>query len=71
MKDIAEQRGIKALVEDRVEKEVGLTQMSEAARVKTQWEKCTMDNTMVKKAGMVLTKQQEEALAQPSLKMFL
>jgi hypothetical protein len=35
-RDLVEQRGLKALVEDRVEKEIRL---SDAARVKTQWEK--------------------------------
>lgn len=35
-RDIIEQRGLKALVEERVEKELRL---SDAARVKTQWEK--------------------------------
>lgn len=40
LKDIAEERGIKALVEDRVEKEVVASfQLSDAARVKTQFEK--------------------------------
>jgi hypothetical protein len=36
MRDMAEERGIKALVESRVEREISI---SDAARVKTQWEK--------------------------------
>ena len=39
LRDIAEERGLKALVEDKVEKEVQATLMSDAARVKTQWDK--------------------------------